>query len=213
MNVPPILPLLPPTYRTTAVNASWKSCSVRVFSIAYNLPWSPHLCQNRGLSVLSSVREIEKRWRGASRMGDNNHVVLVKKIPCESIVVKRQPVLLSPKFGAKPSHIFTVAVKCHSSMRNSLFDLKEWILCEQSPWRKKNDKYALDFALHLSRHFWSWSVWIFHVWLMFSSPNACLIIVRVSVPYFPRFAQNSMAVSFSDPSRNHITSHIWPQIC
>jgi hypothetical protein len=124
--------------------------------------------------------------------------------------VMRQPVLLSPTFGAKPSHNFTVAIKCHSSMRNSLFGLKGWILCEQSPWCKKNDQHALDFALHLSRHFWSSSVWTFHVWLMLSSPNTYLIIVRVSVPYFPRFAQNFVAVPLSDPLRNHMRPDICP---
>jgi hypothetical protein len=49
---------------------------------------------------------------------------------------------------------------------------------------KEND----DFALHLYRHFRSWWVWTFHVWLMLSSTNACLIIARVSVALFPRFA-------------------------
>jgi hypothetical protein len=35
-------------------------------------------------------------------------------------------------------------------------------------------------------------VWIFCVRFMPSSPNACLVIARVSVALFPRFIQNSI---------------------
>jgi hypothetical protein len=52
------------------------------------------------------------------------------------------------------------------------------------------------------------SRWVrtFYVRLMLSSPNACLIIARVSVPLFPKFAQNliTLAVALSDPLRNRI---------
>jgi hypothetical protein len=34
------------------------------------------------------------------------------------VVVMQQPILLSPKFGTKSSHIFIVAVKHHGSMQN-----------------------------------------------------------------------------------------------
>jgi hypothetical protein len=44
-------------------NASWKSCSVRIFSTASNSASSPQLCQNGGLSVLFSIMETEK-WGG-----------------------------------------------------------------------------------------------------------------------------------------------------
>jgi hypothetical protein len=54
---------------------------------------------------------------------------------------------------------------------------------------KENEEHALGFALHLSRNFQSRLVWTFHVRLMLSSPNACLIIARDSVAIFPRFAQ------------------------
>jgi hypothetical protein len=45
-------------------------------------------------------------------VGDNSHVVFGQKFPGEKgtvrrcVIVMQQPVLLSPKFGAKPSHIF-----------------------------------------------------------------------------------------------------------
>jgi hypothetical protein len=48
-------------------NVSWKSCSVRVFSSTSILPWSPQLCRNGGLSVLSSIGETEKSKVGGGR--------------------------------------------------------------------------------------------------------------------------------------------------
>jgi hypothetical protein len=44
-------------------------------------------------------------------LGDDNHVVFAQKSPCwkENMrwcIVMQQPDLLSPKFGAKSSHIF-----------------------------------------------------------------------------------------------------------
>jgi hypothetical protein len=59
---------------------------------------------------------------------------------------------------------------------------------------KENDEHALDFALHLSRPFRSWWVWTFSVRLMLFSPNACLVIVRVSVAHIRRLAQNLMHI-------------------
>jgi hypothetical protein len=63
---------------------------------------------------------------------------LVKKIPwwkrkCEMMRCDAT-VLLSPKFRAKSSHIFTVTVKHHNSMQNSLFGLLGKFFCEPSPW-------------------------------------------------------------------------------
>jgi hypothetical protein len=75
------------------------------------------------------------------------------------------------------AHFHTFAVKHHSSMQNWLYGLPG------------NDEYALECALRLSR---SQLVWAFHVRLILSSPKACLIIVRVSVALFPRFAQHLM---------------------
>jgi hypothetical protein len=94
------------------------------------------LCQNGGLSVLSSIWET-----GKSRVGGGQQSCwFCQKFPDEKgsvrrcVVVMQQPVLLSPKFASKSSHI---AVKCHSSMRNWLFGLPTRSLCEQSPWCQK----------------------------------------------------------------------------
>jgi hypothetical protein len=57
---------------------------------------------------------------------------------------------------------------------------------------KEKDEYVVDFALHLSRNFRSRRVPTFRVWLMLSSLNACLNIVRVSVTLFQRLVQNLM---------------------
>jgi hypothetical protein len=69
------------------------------------LPKSPHLCQNGGLSVLSSTAETIK-----SRVGVyDSHVVFGQKFPGEKgsvrryVVVMYQPVLLT---GVKSSQIF-----------------------------------------------------------------------------------------------------------
>jgi hypothetical protein len=45
---------------------------------------------------------------------------------------------------------------------------------------------------------------LFHVRLIFSSPNAYLFIVGVFIAVFPKFAQNLMLFLLSDPSRNLI---------
>jgi hypothetical protein len=55
---------------------------------------------------------------------------------------------------------------------------------------KENDEHALEFAIHMS-HLFSVSVstdfrFMGHAFF----PNALIIIVRVSVAIFPRFAQN-----------------------
>jgi hypothetical protein len=61
------------------------------------LPRSPQLCQNGGISEKSRVD------------GDDSHIVFGQKIPDEKgnvrqcVVAMQQPVLLSPKFGAKSS--------------------------------------------------------------------------------------------------------------
>jgi hypothetical protein len=57
---------------------------------------------------------------------------------------------------------------------------------------KENDEHALDYALHMFRLFRSRRILTFRIRLMLSSLNDCLIIARVSVAPFPRFAQNLM---------------------
>jgi hypothetical protein len=53
------------------------------------------------------------KQRKVGWVADNSHIVCGKKYPAakgnvrQGIVVMKQPVLLSPKFGAKSSHIFT----------------------------------------------------------------------------------------------------------
>jgi hypothetical protein len=112
------------------------------------------------------------------------------------VVLIQQPVIFSPNFWVKSSHIFmqkpwSITVICRIDS-----GLPGWILYEQSPYVKENDEHALDFALHLSRLFWSQWFRLFHsnihVWLMLSTPSDCLIIPRVTVALFPRFAQHLM---------------------
>jgi hypothetical protein len=73
------------------------------------LPRSPHLCHSGGLSILSSIRKEEK----IKVAEGDSHVVFGQTFPGgkgsvrQCIVMMQQPVLLSPKFEAKSSHIFT----------------------------------------------------------------------------------------------------------
>jgi hypothetical protein len=54
-----------------------------------------------------------EKQRKVGWLGDDSHVDFGQKFPCEKEsvrqydVVMQQPILLSPKFGAKFSHIFT----------------------------------------------------------------------------------------------------------
>jgi hypothetical protein len=151
------------------------------------LPPSPQLCQNGGLAVLSSVGETEK-WGG---WGTAVKLFLVKN----PLVIKRETVrhsdatassfIVAKVRGEVFAHFHAAAVKHQSSLRNWLFG---------PPWRKRdvkeNYEHALEFALHLSHLFPSRWVWTFRVRLVLPSPTACLIIPRVSVALFPRFAQN-----------------------
>jgi hypothetical protein len=79
---------------------------------------------------------------------------------------------------------FSVTIKHDSSMRNWLTN-SLWIISLMS---KKMMSMFLTFR----------------VWLMPSFPNVCLIINRVSVTLFPRFAQKCDAVPLLDPLQNYI---------
>jgi hypothetical protein len=61
------------------------------------------------------------------------------------------------------THFHTVAVKCHSSMRNWLFGLSGWILCEQSPW--------------CQRKLWACS------WFCFSPASPFMVSVSLEMPF------------------------------
>jgi hypothetical protein len=96
------------------LNTSWKSCFVTVFSTACDsystifivskwLPFS--FIFNRG------NRGKSKEPRQASRIGKERQSCCQNFLGEKGsvrwcVVVKQQPVLLSPKFGAKSSHIF-----------------------------------------------------------------------------------------------------------
>jgi hypothetical protein len=91
------------------------------------------------------------------------------------------------------AHSHTVAIKRRSSMRNWLFGMPGWILCEQSPWSQRKwwacsllcSSPALPFSVLVSLHFLCTA----HTFL-----TECLSIVtaRVSGTLFQRFSQNLM---------------------
>jgi hypothetical protein len=87
-------------------------------------------------------------------------------------------------------HFHAVTVRVTAICRIDCFACQDkFFVNNQSLWCKKNDEHALDFALHLSHLFGLKWVWTFGASLMLSSPNARLIIARISVTFFPRFAQ------------------------
>jgi hypothetical protein len=75
------------------------------------LSQSPQLCQNGGISFLSPIGETEKSTVGWGRQFSVKNSLVKKKSVRQCVVVMQQLVLLSPKFGAKFSHIFTVTTK------------------------------------------------------------------------------------------------------
>jgi hypothetical protein len=98
------------------------------------LHWNNSVVSNGGKQT--KVAGVQVRRVGWVRNDSN---IFGKKFPVEKeslrrfVVTMQQPVLLSPKFRAKFSHIFhTVAIKRNSSMRSWLFGLPVRILCEQS---------------------------------------------------------------------------------
>jgi hypothetical protein len=103
----------------------------------------------------------------------------------------QQPVPLSPKFRAHSSHIFTqspenITVVCGI---DCLVCQDEF--CMNNFLNVEDDDYDLDLALHPSRLFRFALNRACHsnngARLMHSSPNACLMIARVSIALFPRF--------------------------
>jgi hypothetical protein len=64
----------------------------------------------------------------------DRHVDFRQKFPGEKwrTIVMQQPAFVTKFQGEISAHFHEVAVKCHSNMRNLLFDLPGQILCEQS---------------------------------------------------------------------------------
>jgi hypothetical protein len=159
------------------------------------LPRSPQLCENGGLSVLSSIGETEKTTVGKDRQAccfwpmrpwwRRNY----KKVRCHDATAGSFVVEVWAEVFAQ---FHTVGLKRHSSMRNWLFGLPGRILCRQSLDVKENYDHVFYIALRMSSLFRSLWVWSFHVRLMLSSQNACLITTRASLTLFPpppRFVQ------------------------
>jgi hypothetical protein len=113
----------------------------------------------------------------------------------------QQPFLLSPKFGAKSLYI-NVTVVCRI---DCLACQDEFFV--NDPHDIGDDDYALDFAYHLSFPFRSALNRACHsnteVWLLLSSPNACLIIWHCT-----KFDAHSLL----DPWWNHIRPETQLQI-
>jgi hypothetical protein len=165
--------------------------------------------------VFQFYLQLEKQ---KSRVGENDsHVVYGRKYPGEKgsvrrcVVVMQQSVPLLPKFRAKYfAYFHAVALKHHSSMWNWLFGLPEWILYEQSHWCQRKwwvCSWPCSSPVLPSLSHW---VWAFCVWLMFSSPNACLIITRVSVALFQDFHKIWFCSSVGNIAKLHQARYTTP---
>jgi hypothetical protein len=139
------------------------------------------------------------KQRKVDSVGNDTYIVFGKKFPGENgsvrlcVVMMQQPVLPLPKFGAKSSHIFTdMALNVTAVCGIDCFVCQGELFMNNPFDIKGNDEHALGFAFHLFRPF-SLSVNLtFYVRLMLSSPNACLIIARISVALFPKFERSLM---------------------
>jgi hypothetical protein len=127
----------------------------------------------------------------------------------------QQPDLLSPNFGMKPLHIFTQALKDVTVVcRIDCLACRDKFFVKNPRYGKGNYEHALDFALRLHCIFQSSLNRACHsnthVRLMLSSLNACLIITRVTVALFPRFAQYLMLTRVVSIAKFHQAKEITP---
>jgi hypothetical protein len=153
------------------LNASWKSCYLRVFSTACDSAQTTSVVSEWFIFIFSWETE---KW-------ETTVMLFLWEMPwwkrkCETVCCCDAT---ARSFVTKVRGKFSrMAEKRLSSLQNGLFGLPGWIPCEH------------DFALHLPHLFRSWWVWTYCARLILSSQNACLIIARVSVTLFLRFAQN-----------------------
>jgi hypothetical protein len=119
------------------LKASWKSSSLRAFSITWNSTSNASVVWKWQYYQSGKQR---KATRGQVRCvgwtGDDNLVVFHKRTPWWKIMHCHD--VTANSFVAKVwdevfVHFHTVAVKCHSSVRNCLCGLPTQILCEQYP--------------------------------------------------------------------------------
>jgi hypothetical protein len=181
--------------------ASWKSCSVKMFSTACDsvsitstvLKWRPFsfIFFNRGNS------EKLGGWRTTVRLYLVKNVVLKEEVWDVSWLVAK----IRDEIFA---HFYAVAVKRHSSKRNWLFGLPGWILCEQSPWCQLK-LWASSWFCYLPVSPFSFTVNLdlsctVHAFFPESLSNHCQGLRRTFSEIFTQFG----TVLLSYPSRNRI---------
>jgi hypothetical protein len=174
-------------------------------------------CFDQLTCVKMAEFQFQLQWRKQKKLGwvGEKSCFFFLKFPGDKgsvrrcVAVMQQPVLLLPSLR-------TFSRNRRKTSQYVYEELIIWPVWTNYLWTvplmSKNDKHALDFALHLSRLFRCRWVWTFHVWLMLSSPNACLIIAWFSVALFPTFTQNLMLFLLLDPSWNRIRAHTRPKI-
>jgi hypothetical protein len=163
------------------------------------LPRSPPLCQNGCLSVLSSIGQSKKSKVGRRRKSRwfrskapwwkrKFERVRFRNATASSFIPKAR--------GEVFAHFHAVSTDCRTYQDECFVIITHDI--------KESDEHSLDFALILSRIFQSWWFWTFGVRLMFSSQNAGLIGIKVSVALLSAILKKIDAHSLWYPSRNCI---------
>jgi hypothetical protein len=120
----------------------------------------------------------------------------VKKIPwwrrkCERcFVAMQQPALVAKARDKVFAHVRAAAVKLHTNLRNSLFSCQNEFLWTIPLMSRKMMSMLLTLLSTCLAILRTRRVYTIRVRLVDSSPNACLIIVRVSEALLPKFAQN-----------------------
>jgi hypothetical protein len=119
------------------------------------LPRSFQLCKTVGRQLyLQSEKQWKVRWvRWGNRYVDLGKNSLVRKEVWDGALSWCNSHFFVKVRNGVFAYFYAVAVKCHISNRNWLFDLSRRIFMNNPLDVKENCKHALDYALHLSRLF------------------------------------------------------------
>jgi hypothetical protein len=135
---------LPHEYIVQSASAISKCILEVIFSAI--LPRSPQLCQNDSFSIFFSTEETENLgWVGTTVLLLLAKNYLSKNEVWDAVLSWKSQFFVNKIRDEVIAHLHTIAVKCHSSMRNWLFGLPGRIVCEQSLMSKKMMSMLLTF--------------------------------------------------------------------
>jgi hypothetical protein len=149
------------------------------------------LCQNGGLSVLSSIGETEESKVGGGRQSFCfcKKKILMRKQMRWCSVLMQQSVFVAKVRREVFAHFHAVAAKRPSTMKNWLFSLRRRIICEQSPWSQRK--------------------WLACSWLCPSLVSPFSISVSLDMPF------RNLCTAYPECLSNHCQRlrRTFPEIC